>query len=500
MEINGGIKQQQRIIIQPNAGGQTEFLARSEREVLFGGQAGPGKTWALVFDALGLQFKHGPDGKAAIEYPNYRGVIFRRQSTEFTKLIDESKNIYPHFGGRFIHGRRGDPGPSWTFPSGARIFICHLQREDDKESHQGQEYQYEGFDEVTQFTLTQYLYLFSRLRGGPPQIIHRVRSTANPTGAGLPWVRSRFIKGMDPMKTYFFGPPAGDPYDNPSGTPSTASDPRAISRCFVPGKLEENAAHVDVEQYTANVMQLGSAFSKALLKGDWYAFAGDFFKEYDAAKMVIQPFAIPKEWQLIGSLDPGYSSPCSFSLRAKDFKGNVYRIATYYERERNPAQNAEGVRKFIEQCKETRGRMPSMIVSGLDAWAKKDRYAIVSNEVTMADEFQRAGLQLVRASTSRKQGWWAWRGLMKSGKWFVFDLMNTPLIDEMTAAQSGDRDPEDIKGKGNDPEVMDHALDEERYGNMAIMTPGETPVVKDQWFANALASGKTGKTWKPGQG
>ena len=41
---------EQEILFKPNPGPQTEFLAAPEREVLYGGAAGGGKTYSLIID------------------------------------------------------------------------------------------------------------------------------------------------------------------------------------------------------------------------------------------------------------------------------------------------------------------------------------------------------------------------------------------------------------------------------------------------------------------
>ena len=46
------VPQERTIIFEPNKGPQTEFLASSEREVLFGGAAGGGKSYSLLADPL----------------------------------------------------------------------------------------------------------------------------------------------------------------------------------------------------------------------------------------------------------------------------------------------------------------------------------------------------------------------------------------------------------------------------------------------------------------
>ena len=61
------------IIAQP--GGQKNFLESSCFEVLYGGAAGPGKTWALAIDALGLQFKKRESKNMQLKFPA-TGVCF----------------------------------------------------------------------------------------------------------------------------------------------------------------------------------------------------------------------------------------------------------------------------------------------------------------------------------------------------------------------------------------------------------------------------------------
>ena len=230
--------------LNPQAGGQKKFIISSCFEVLYGGAAGPGKTWALAIDALGLQFKKKIN-KNAIEIPEYRGVLFRRQTTQLADMIEECSNYYPLFGGRYLSCRKGDPGPSFTFPvcysnggtshkqsGGARIYFCHLNNERDKENHQGFEYQFVGFDELTQFLFSQYIYLFSRCRSTIPGIFPRVRATTNPVGTGLAWVKKRFRPQIAEDDRRFF---IADPLDhkNYRGIEVPEGTKHSLSRFFI---------------------------------------------------------------------------------------------------------------------------------------------------------------------------------------------------------------------------------------------------------------------------
>lgn len=74
---------------------------------------------------------------------------------------------------------------NWTFPSGAILQFGYLEHTIDMYNYQGTDWNYIGFDELTQFEREQYLYLFSRLRksagSGLPS---RMRAASNPGGVG----------------------------------------------------------------------------------------------------------------------------------------------------------------------------------------------------------------------------------------------------------------------------------------------------------------------------
>lgn len=478
-------------IIAPQDGGQTNFLSRPEDEVLYGGAAGPGKSWALIIDALGLQYQHSQLGKPAIEVSNYRAILFRRESVQLGDLIDKAMEYYckDPFYAVYVAQRKGAPGPLFLFPSGAIIYLCHLESENDKHKHDGFAYQYIGFDELTQFTISQYLHLFTRARSTILYLNIRIRSTTNPIGKGLPWVKKRFIKNgariFTPMKTYYFIIDRENPPNiNPTGVQVPKGTRHAMSRTFVPGLLDENKILMESDPtYEDKIAAGGNKVEKALRKGDWDAFGGTFFDDFDLNKMGVDPFQIPEEWTLMGALDPGWSSPCSFGLKAMDFEGNVYRLFTYYVRNQSPQYHAQEIRERIKNFKYTGGRWPNLILSGPDAWAKKDRLAIIAHDMTFADIFREAGIYLVKGDTkSRVAGWWATKSFMRENRYFYFKGFNDPYIEEVVAAEPDENDVEDLRGKGNDSEVLDHALDEDKMSNLALYKPRENFDTSPDWL------------------
>jgi len=219
------------------------------REALYGGAAGPGKSDALLMGAL--QY---------VSEPTYNAILFRRtyqelmlpealmaRSLEWLKPTDAHWNAKDYF---------------WTFPSGATLSFGYLKSELDKYRYQSAEFHYIGFDELTQFTESQYRYLFSRLRRlEDTSIPLRMRAATNPGGVGHDWVKRRFIIPCDEHRDGFQGTCAK--------CVETAYQSRG-ERAFIPGLLSDNP-YLDRETYVESLKELDPITRQQLLNGDWTA-------------------------------------------------------------------------------------------------------------------------------------------------------------------------------------------------------------------------------------
>jgi hypothetical protein len=252
-----------------------------------------------------------------------------------------------------------------------------------------------------------------------------------------------------------------------------SGDPEQSLFRYIPATLDDNK--YTTPAYRLQLEALPERQRLAYRDGNWSAFEGQFFSTFDPTKQLIEPFEIDPGWQLIGSLDPGWGGFLSFGLQARDYDGCEYRIATYYEESKGPEDHAIGINAFINDCKFTGGRRPSLIVSGHDAWARKDRYAVIASEKTLADVFAANGLFLSRAVIDRANGWGALIAAMPK-QYKIFKYHNQDLIDQLTTTLTDERKPFDIQGWGNDPKVPDHALDDARYGHMALWKPYQVAV------------------------
>jgi hypothetical protein len=285
---------QREVVFAPNPGPQTEFLAASEQEVLYGGAAGGGKSFGLLADPM--RYFHNP---------NFNGLILRRTNDELRELIWKSQELYPK---AFPGAKWAEKKSQWTLPSGAKLWLTYLEREDDVRRYQGLAFSYIAFDELTQHpTPFAWDYMRSRLRTTDPDLPIFMRATTNPGGAGHGWVKQMFIDPA-PANQAFVATDlsSGEPLEYPEGH-AKAGQP-LFSRRFIPASLTDNPYLMEGGQYEANLLSLPENQRRQLLEGDWAVADGAAFPEFRQSVHVVEPFEIPHNWVRFRSADYGYSS------------------------------------------------------------------------------------------------------------------------------------------------------------------------------------------------
>lgn len=260
----------------------------AEKEVFYGGAAAGGKSSALLMAALKY-----------VHIKGYSALLLRRTYADLAKqgaLMDRAKDWLTGTGASWNEQKK-----TWTFPSGARIAFGYLETENDKYQYQGAEYQFIGFDELSQFTESQYTYLFSRLRRlKTADIPIRMRSASNPGGIGSKWVNERFIpEGFTP----------DDAIEERVWTKETVDEETGgqVIRYFVPARLDDNP-HLDQAEYELSLAELDPVTRAQLRRGDWQiTVRGDVLYMWDERYHVItwsqfeKVFGsrhIPLHWQL----------------------------------------------------------------------------------------------------------------------------------------------------------------------------------------------------------
>lgn len=260
----------------PNPGWQTVAIDNEADEMFFGGEPGGGKSFLIV-------------GAALTRHKN--SIIFRREFPQIRGLEDAAETILGTRAGynASLHIWRV-PGPE-----GRTLEFGSVPFEANKKRYQGRAHDLKCFDEITQFTYSQYKYLTLWLRSSDPTQRCRIIATGNPPDSpeGLwvieywgPWLDKNHpdpaapgeLRWPVPMeegsdKELFFHT-REEAMEHVSQFRKPPVDhmgkllpPR--SRTFVPGKLEENPEYV--KSGYQSVLAYTSEDLKDLAGGDFHA-------------------------------------------------------------------------------------------------------------------------------------------------------------------------------------------------------------------------------------
>ncbi len=264
--------------IRPQPGPQQKFLESSADIAVYGGAAFGGKTFALLMEPV----RH-------IGNPKFKGVIFRRVSPMITVeggLWDESLNIYPLLGSVPVEYRR-----EHVFPSGATIRFSHLQHEKNRLDWQGAQVPFFGFDQLENFTRSQFEYVALSRGRTDSGVIPYVRATCNPepdsfvkemidwwidSDTGLPLsARSGVIRWFVRVNNeYIWADKASELKE-----PHLDLEPKSLT--FISANITDNIiGNKQNPGYIANLQALPLVDRERLLYGNWNVreAAGNFFR------------------------------------------------------------------------------------------------------------------------------------------------------------------------------------------------------------------------------
>lgn len=306
---------------------QLAFLLLPTIEAFYGGEPGGGKSDALLMAAL--QY---------VDVPGYRALLLRRTYTDLSlpgALMDRAY--------QWLKGTTAiwnSTKKTWTFPSGATLTFGYLETENDKYRYQSAEFQYIGFDEVTQFSETQYTYLFSRLRRlKGADIPLRMRSAGNPpmTAEGM-WVRDRFVVN------------------------------RSLDRPFIPAGLDDNP-HIDKEAYLQSLAHLDEYTRRALF--DWFvAVEGLVYPEFNYENITSADDGPDPNLPIELAIDDGYYPDPRATLF---IQRQPHRILVFHELRQLRTLEEETVADIIRICDENDWPLPELAVVSHEAPALRDR-------------------------------------------------------------------------------------------------------------------------------
>ena len=409
-------KEKERIVFKPNDGPQTEFLAAPEQDVLYGGAAGGGKSYAMLVDPL--RFMH---------IKEHRALLLRKSMPELRELIDKSRELYPK---AFPGTKFREVEKIWKFPSGATLEFGYLDRDADVYRYQGQSYTWIGIDELTQYpTEFPLQYLQSRLRTTNTNIKCYIRCTANPGGVGGSWVKNRYLDPAPPNE-YFIGKDK-------------------ITRKFIPARLTDNPYLAEDGKYEKMLESLPPIQKRQLLEGNWDVSEGAAFVEFEYEKHCIAPYELPKSWERIKGIDYGYAAESAVIWAALDPSDET--LIIYRELYRKGLTGVDLAKLIFLYEKEDKLSPQGVLDSA--AWARTGTTGPTVGEVLTG-----AGHKLRRADKNRIQGKIQIHERLKfneKGRPRMIIFKTCPnLIRELQAIPIDPNRPEDV-----DTKASDHAYD-----------------------------------------
>lgn len=431
---------------------QAAFLKATDRECVYAGGFGSGKTLCGGFKAL----------QAALAHPGTVGIVARQTSGALRdntqKIILDGDDKPPVIPAEMIAARNERNGTTVTLHNGSQILFRSFQDWNETKLL-GPNYGFVYIDEATECTERIWLAFLSRLRhpAGPEQ----AWATTNPNGHD--WLWRRFHPEAEGTGTLF------------------------VSR------TEENV-HLSAE-YIRWLRSQPSEWQKRFVDASFDTAAGMIWEEWDRNVHVVPTFTLPYQWRRFESLDHGRRNPTAVLWHAVDEDGNLIVFDGYYE----PGLVAQHAAAILSKRDPARKWPP--IIAAPDAFNMgntgqrvSEIYAEHGIEMIRANDNVAAGLLRVSEWLTRRADepfpdWHPYAGGygpdgLGAPRLFVVDVPGTlALRREIPQYRWRDLSPsqEEKLDQPEEPRKKDdHAVDALRYGVMSQPKPFVVPFPEEQ--------------------
>ena len=455
---------------------QQQFLMADTKHIGFGGARGGGKSWSVRTKGKLLAF----------QYAGIKILIVRRTYPEL--INNHIKVLRPELLGVATYN---DKDKVLKFVNGSTINFMYCDNDKDLDRLQGQEYDVIFLDEATQLSENQMKTIAVCCRG-VNDFPKRIYYTCNPGGQGHSYIKRIFID-----KKYEAG-----------------EDPNDYT--FIQSLVTDNKVLMESQpDYIKQLEALPPKLRKAWLEGDWNIFEGMFFEEFrdtpdlelcykagitpeDAVKQkrfthVIEPFDIPRGWNIMRSYDFGYNKPWSLGYWAIDYDGVLYRIMDVYGWNGNPDEGNKWTPdeqfKYISELEQTHPMLKDRKI--VDSVADPAIWDSSRGE-SIADTATRYGIHFTPGDHKRIAGWMQFHYRLQFDengypRMYFFNTCETcrRVIPLMMYSETN---AEDINTK-----LEDHCPDEIRYMCMSRPIKPIIPEEKRVIYSDPLDQFKNNK-------
>lgn len=358
------------IIVEPNEK-QKIFFESTAKYTAYGGARGGGKSWAMRMKLVLLALNYG-----GIQILLLRRTLAELRENHLLPMMAILKGIATY----------STVEKEFRFQNGSRIKLGYCDSENDVLQFQGQAYEVIGLEEATHFTEFQFLALTESNRASgnmKTRFKPRMYFTCNPGGVGHEWVKRRFIdrefRGSEKPSDYLF-------------IKSLVFDNKYI--------MENNPEYLDT------LMNLPETRRKAMLYGDWDAFEGAFFPEFNPERhIIVGNVDIPEGAIRFRALDYGLDmTACLWCAACGDGSIIIYR--ELYESNLLLSEAAEKILLSTEKNERIR-----YTVASPDLWNRRQESGKSGFDIMSA-----SGLKnMIKADNSRIAGWRVVREYLKAG-------------------------------------------------------------------------------------
>src|SRR6266446_4864936 len=436
---------------------QEQFHRSRAKYRLFGGAAGPGKTKALLWEAI----------RQAQFVPRSDSLLLRRTYPELeSSLLAYFRRDVP----RSMYRRYNEAKHIVTWHNGSTTRFGYCRNENDVYQYQGAEFLFIGLDELTHFTLKQWQFLTSRNRCPVPKSFACMAGASNPGNIGHAWVKALWVDRV---------PPPG--FERPE-----LYDERDYD--FVRAKLADNPIYAHDAAYHRTLEALPEHLRRAFLEGDWNVFAGQYFDVFEFGRHTVRAEELRLEpwWPRWISIDWGFQHPSAVYWHcavpgtvAQAFRPEAFSSAVETDTRARKDLTPEGVsysnaprivtyREFVQN-----GLSPRMLAQAIaersgrehitEIFLSPDAFAHRTSESSIAEQLGDVlianGLpRPTPADDDRIGGWQLMYQMLESNAWLITETC-PKLIECIPQLVRDDRRQEDIrKVEGDD------SADAARYG------------------------------------